>query len=177
MTSHRIDPDTSKILLRTKATGLLARFAHDLEIEARAPQLTVTVEDASWSAELRVLVPDLRVLGVRRGGRVDTGVLSHDDRLEVERKIREEVLRAGEVRVTASGTSRRGGTAAVRVGKGEQKVELALEARAEDGGFAVTGSARLSMRALGLREIKGPLGAFKVDDTVEVALDVHLVAV
>ena len=38
------------------------------------------------------------------------------------------------------------------------------------------GKGTLSMKALGLAEVKGPLGAFTIKDEIEVEVQVHLVA-
>ena len=174
MSTHRIDPDRSKLLVRTRATGLLARFAHDLEMEARAISGTADASGPAWTAELSFPVARLAVLGVRRGGRVETGVLSTADQADIERKIRDEVLQTDAVRVSASGEGRNRATVSVRVGRGEQKLDVPLTARDEAGELAVVGSCRLSLRALAVKEIKGPLGAFKVDDAVEIVFDLRL---
>ena len=40
----------------------------------------------------------------------------------------------------------------------------------------MTGAAELSLRALGVAEIRGPLGAFKVGDVVEIQFALTLLA-
>lgn len=177
MPTHRLDLSASTLVLRTRAAGLLARLAHDLEIAA--PELTAeaTVDAAgAWSAEIVVPVAALRVAGTLHGDRLDRAGLSASDRAEVERKIREEVL-AGtrEVRVRASGASRDQAEARVALAQGAATVKARLSATDQPGGAVrVTGSSALSMRALGLREVKGPLGSFKLRDEIEVLFELTL---
>ncbi|MBW2525148.1 MAG: hypothetical protein JRI23_13275 [Deltaproteobacteria bacterium] len=168
--THELDGPSSRIRIHTRATGLLARFAHDLEIEVPAPEGEVTVDGESWSATLRLSAARLRVVGVLRKGQVDEGVLSASDKDEIRQRMDEQVFpRASTVVVRAEGEQTGRGSAKVELGKGHQKVSLrhAVEQR-DDGSTRVEGRLELSLRALGVKEIKGPLGAFKVHDGVDV---------
>ena len=80
--------------VRTRAKGLLARLAHDLEIAAGATPGRVEVGESAWSGELVVPVAKLAVAGSLHGDRLDPSGLSPGDRAEVERRIRDEVLAA-----------------------------------------------------------------------------------
>ena len=177
MPTFRLDPDASSLALRTRAAGMLARLAHDLEIAALKLSAEGTVDAAgAWSAELLVPVAALRVAGTLKGDRFDPDGLSAGDRAEVERKIRDEVL-AGtrEVRVRAAGTSRDQVEARVELASGAATVTARLSASDQPGGAVrVTGTCALSLRALGVREVKTPLGAFKLRDDVEVLFDLTL---
>ncbi len=165
-----IDHGASSITVRTRAKGLLGRLAHDLEIQAASFSGEVRVDGARWQAALRFPVSGLRVVGVLKDDRVDRGVLSSRDVDEIERKIQREVLRGREVTVALSGEGDRG-ELTVTAPRGEQRLPLRLT-RGDDG--RVYGNLWLSLRALGVDEIKGPLGAFKVDDAVEIGFDVKL---
>ncbi len=171
-----LDAAQSPILLRTKAEGLLSRVAHDLEIEAEG--VTGEGEDGEPSrARLRVPVAAMRVVGVVRRGEVDESVLSEADRRDIERRIREDVFRgveAIEVDGELVGNRLR---ARVRVGRGrEQPVESSVEAMRAPERVKVQGSLSLSLRSLGLQAPKGPMGAFRVADRVEVRFDARFVA-
>ncbi len=171
---YRIDASSSRVAVRTEATGLLARLAHDLEIAARKLEGTAEVDGERWSAELRFLVDGLRVVGVVRKGKVDESVLSTKDVGEIEDRIRELVFpRAEAVTVVAEGSSRSQGRATVTWRGGEQSlpVRLRLEQRSPALG-KVSGSCQLSLSRLGVAEIKGPLGAFKVHDGVEIRFSI-----
>ena len=107
------DKTSSRLVLRTRTSGLLARFAHDLEINATELSIRATADGDSWSAEVAIPVAALRVEGVLKGGdKLDTGVLSASDRAEIEQRIRSEILAPGpDVTAQASGASRERGEA------------------------------------------------------------------
>ena len=106
---------------------------------------------------------------------MDRAVLSPSDRAEIERKIRDEVLVVEEIVVIAEGSDRSAGDVVVKARRGEQRRKVTLHSEDRPGGEIVTyGTLDLSLRALGIEEIKGPLGAFKVDDRIEVAFWIML---
>jgi hypothetical protein len=163
-----MDPGASTLRVRTRAVGLLARLAHDLEIVARDLRGEASEQAGAWTAELHVPVRAMRVEGTLRGDSLDRGSLSASDRAEIERKIAAEVLGPGEVSVTASGPSRQAGEAAVTVRGRSARARVVLRITEEPEIVRVEGEAKLQLSALGIAEIKGPLGAFKVKDEVEV---------
>lgn len=164
----------SKLVLRTRAQGLLARLAHDLSIASSAVTGTASVEGEGWTARLTIATKSLRVEGVVRGDRVETGVLGDSDRAEIERKLATEVIGAPEVAVEARGLSRRQGKATLTLGRSSE-VPLTIEVTELEGGALVAKvRGAISLSALGIAEIKGPLGAFKVADEVKLLLDATL---
>ncbi len=173
----RLDPAASSLVLRTRAAGLLARLAHDLEIRAADLSGHAKLDPAGpWTAELHVPVDALRVAGTLDGDKLDPDGLSAADRAEVERKIREEVLTGTRaVRVRASGSSRDRADARVEVAQGAGTVHTRLAVSdLPDGAVRVAGSCPVSLRTLSIREVKGPLGAFKLKDEVEIRFDLSL---
>ena len=176
MTELRIDPAASRLVLRTRAVGVLARLAHDLEIAAAALQGHARLDDASWTAELLIPTAHLTVAGALRGERLDPSALSANDRQQIENRMRDDVLCAAtEVRIEASGRSRERAEARVIVSSGAATVSAPLRvAEAPGGGLTVSGSCQLSLRALGIPEIKGPMGAFKIRDDLEIRFDLTL---
>src|SRR5207249_584368 len=110
-------------------------------------------------------------------GALDRSVLSSSDRETIERQIREDVMRGGsDAAVTARGA---------RIGAGKDggrvrvRVDLALptgraaftcEVDASEGGdeARARGEVDLSLRALGVAPVKGPMGAFRVSDRVRI---------
>ncbi|MDC0746215.1 hypothetical protein [Polyangium mundeleinium] len=170
-----VDRSSSKLLVHTRASGMLARLAHDLELAASAFSGRATLEGEGFSAELVVPVAALQVVGTLHGERVDTSALSTSDRSDIERKIRDEVFPGTkEVRVRAKGTSRERAEVTVEVSSGRISLPVSLRVTEEADRTRVSGRAELSMKRLGLREVKGPLGAFRVRDDVEVLFDVIL---
>jgi hypothetical protein len=166
---------SSRIALRTRAKGLLSRLAHDLEIVAEGFDGSVEIDGERWSGELRLPVKGLVVAGALRGGHVDRDVLSPSERAEIKRRIVSLHLKVEAVEVSLRGDSLSGGEAVVRAGKAEQRVRFSVAVDRGDGGaLAGEGRIRLSLAALGVGEVKGPLGAFKLDDAVEVHFVVKL---
>lgn len=165
----RLDLDRSRYVLRTRCKGLFSALAHDLELEGRFSAGTATQEGGAWRGEAAARPADLKVKGVLHKDRLDTNVLSASDVAEIERRMRDDVLRgAAEVRVHARSASE------VELELSGKRAPLRLAARVE--GDRVTGKGTLSMKALGLAEVKGPLGAFTIKDEIEVEVQVHLVA-
>jgi hypothetical protein len=168
--TYEVDVSASRIRMQTRATGLLARFAHDLEIEAPDLDAELSVDGEKWNATLRFPVARLRVVGVLRKGRLDETVLSAGDKDEIRQRMDEQVFGGtSTVVVRAEGAQAGRGSATVELGKGTQKISLRQEADpGDDGATRVEGRCALSLRSLGVKEIKGPLGAFKVHDGVDV---------
>jgi hypothetical protein len=88
------------------------------------------------------------------------------------------VLTSSEVVVTASVAdvpgegSRSANTAAtVEVGGKKAKAKLTATVTAGPDQIKASGRATVSLDALGIPPVKGPLGAFRVDDAIEVVFD------
>lgn len=181
MTVLPIDTAKSHLRIETRAKGMLARLAHDLSIEGRGPKGALEVEGDAFSFALEIPVAALRVVGVRKNGRVETSVLSSGDLADIHRKLRDEVL-VGSASLTVSA---KGVTPAadakdasveltVRAGRGEQRVRTKLALSRDGERITATGMATLSLEALRIPPVKGPLGAFRVDDAIEVHAQLEL---
>lgn len=176
-TSLLVDTAASSISLRTRAEGLLARVAHDLEIAAPVFRGKVTLDGEAWTAEIGVAVASLRVVGVIHGSELDRVALSSSDRAQIEQKMRQDVFFGGvrEVTAEARGSSHAGGEATIAIGTRSQRVPVTLTVEAPPGGnLKATGQLTLSLSKLGVKPIKGPLGAFRVKDAVEVLFTIPL---
>jgi hypothetical protein len=159
----------SSVVLRTFAEGLFARLAHDLEITALEAWGEGT--DEPPRATLGFAVAGLRVRGAVRAGKVDDRVLSASERADIESRM-QEALGVGEVTVGATllGES---GRLEVRTPRGSQSVEVAVRVSREAGGVRVQGECELSLRALGVPPVRGPAGAFRLADRVEVRFEAN----
>lgn len=158
----KLDTTRSTLTLRTRAGGFFGALAHDLELTATFARGTARREGDRWDGEVVVEPASIKVVGVLKKGHVDRSVLSASDVREVERRIVDE-LGVREVVVRASGSVDR---PEVRV-TAKRETVARLKAKASgDQGFTLTGV--VSIKGLGLPEIKGPLGAFVIKDDVEV---------
>lgn len=174
----RFDATASKVVIETRAKGMLAKLAHDLSIDAKDVAVTVELEAGSARLELRAPIARLAVDGVLKGGSIDRGALSRSDKDEIERKIRAEVLHGQDVVVTMSGPlaaelveGKHTVEASGRVEVGGRSTRVSSRCELGVGAERVTaaGRVKLSLASLGITAPKGPLGAFRVDDEVEVA--------
>lgn len=167
------------ITLRTRAEGLLARLAHDLELTSAEVSGHVDLDGDAWTAELSVPVASLRVVGALHGDAVDSATLSAADRAQIEQKMREDVFFGGArvVTATARSASLSGGEATIAIASRSQRVAFPVSVAAlADDTLGPTGRFTLSLDALGVKPIKGPLGAFRVKDAVEVSFAILLVS-
>ncbi len=170
-----IDAANSKLTIRTRAAGILARLAHDLEFSASDIRGQATRNDEGFSGELVVSVSGLRVTGQLHGDRLDPAGISHSDRIDIERKVREEVFYGvKEIHVRGRGTELNHADVTVETPLGKMNVHLSIRGSETDGRVRISGQTEVSLAKLGVREIKGPLGAFKVKDAVEVLFEIIL---
>lgn len=172
-----VDSDASRLALRTRSKGLLARLAHDLELRSEAISGRATLDGEVWTAELTIPVASLRVTGVLHGDELDSHGLGASDCADVERKVREEVfVGTRDVRATGTGHSRTAGSATVTLGRKTAPSSLTLSSVDEraDGTFLVKGHGTVSLSALEVKDVKGPLGAFRVADSVEIRFELVL---
>jgi hypothetical protein len=172
--TYTLDAQTSRLTARTGTVGMFSPLAHDLELTAQGITGEARDADGKFSARVEIPAGQLRVAGVVKRGRVEPDVLSNKDRAEIERRIREDVFRAAATLVAEVSGSGQSGQLELRAGTaGVVRVPLKLarvtrderEARAE-------GECELSIKALGLPEVRGPLHAFRVADTVHVRFEV-----
>lgn len=183
MSELRFDAQASKLTIETTATGMLAKLAHDLSIVARSLRATATVDGQRFTIELDVPVGELEVDGVRKHGVVDRGTLSSSDKSEIQRKMRDEVLGGGTIVARAEGELPAGAlegagvtldvTAKVERGSRTESVRSKLTLKPSVERITAEGRFTVHLPALGIAPIKGPLGAFRVNDDIHV--DVALV--
>lgn len=167
---HRLVSERSKIRIRTFAEGLLARLAHDLELECRSLEGEATLEDGRVEGRIAFPVGGIEVSGTLRNGVLDPAGLSTSERRDCLAKMRAEVFRAdqGTVRVVATSS----GTASITLPDGRalcQQVTLAVDLE------RAHGSLELALSALGVDPIKGPMNAFRVRDRLLVLFDLVFV--
>lgn len=171
-------PSESHVRIRTFAEGLLARLAHDLELVCREPHGAAERTDGDdASGHVDIAIAKIDVNGTLKHGRMDPDGLSASDRADCLAKMRKDVFFVDDrsdafVRVTAT---LRGNHAQLRIATPggamvERPVTVILETVGEHA-TRVSGTFDVSLNALGSSPIKGPMNAFRVKDSVEVAFD------
>lgn len=160
----QLNPEKTTVEVFTYAKGLLAKLAHDLALSAGGASGQTSGES---SAEIRFPVAGIKVEGSMKKGQ--RNAMSPSDCDEIERRLRDE-LGGAEVRVRAElGDSR--ATLDVETPRGRQRVDARVEVERSGEALRVRGKVQLSLSKLGVAEIKGPAGAFKLSDGIDVAFD------
>ena len=171
--THRVGADNGTLQVRTYREGLGQMVGHDLIIDVEQWEATAEVgADGTLSAVQ--LNADPRSLRVRDGLR---GVkpLTDRDRASIRKTIDEKILGGRPIAFRSTGVEPGNGGLTVR---GE--LELAGTTRTPSFELNATADGRvrgtlpLTQSEWGIRPYRGMMGALKVRDTVEVALDVWL---
>jgi hypothetical protein len=172
-------PDKSSVRIHTFAEGMFSRLAHDLELrctnlEGRATRREGTPD--SGSATLEVPISGIQFGGILHGDRVDEGGLPVGSPSDVIEKMHKDVFQgraSGTVRIEATLDA---GSARIRlVPPNGRAVERTARPTLEDlpgGEVRVKGMVDVSLAAIGSATVKGPMGAFRVKDRIEVLFDV-----
>lgn len=165
-----LDEEVSSLLVETRATGMLARLAHDLQLRARGLSGTV---DKDEKRTTKVELRGLTVVGVRKNHSVDERTLSPADKDTIEERVRKELFASKPLLASAT-LDRTRCTVELTLG-GSVKVRrtFELELRPEGDRWWSRGGFTVSLAELRVGPILGPLGAFRVDDSVEVRVELR----
>lgn len=165
--SQQFGPDNASLRIRTARTGGAAKAGHDLLIEVGSWQATLD-PDGQPALTLTADSSSLRVLEGTGGLKS----LSQDDRADIKKTIEKEVLkrtpiefRSSEVREVPGGLAVRG-ELSIHGKHAPVEFDLAIG----DGGH-VTGSAKVTQTAHGMKPYSTLFGALKVADDVEVVIE------
>ena len=165
----RLGPDNASLKVLTYREGVAAKVGHDLVIE-------VTRWEATVDADSVELTADPRSLEVREGHR---GVkpLTDKDRAEIRRNIDEKVLRGAPVSFRSTAVRREGGRLEVdgdlTIGGSTRPLSARLDVDAQG---TATGTVPLTQSAWGIKPYRGLMGALKVRDELEIAIEAPLAA-
>ncbi|WP_169928604.1 hypothetical protein [Labilithrix luteola] len=175
MTELALDASRSRVRIQTFAEGLFARLAHDLELVCGELSGSATrTASGTGSAVVSAPLRGIEVGGVVEHGRVDASRLSSSDRRDIVDKMQREVFHAAASSSLTIEATLQGSSARLRItlpnGRRTDASATAL-LREEDGSVATSGGFSLSLSDIGSDVIKGPMGAFRVKDRVEVVFD------
>jgi hypothetical protein len=170
--SHRIGPDHGSLVVKTYREGVAAKAGHDLVIDVTRWQ--ATIDTVAGTLELTA---DPRSLAVREGvGGVKP--LTDRDRSEILRNIDDKVLGAQPIEFRSSSVRMPDGEGQIAV---EGELTMAgntrpVSARLDIGSDGrVAGTITLAQSAWGIKPYRGLMGALKVRDEVEIAVETRLV--
>lgn len=170
--NHRLDPTSGTLLVRTYREGVAARVGHDLVIEVTDWEATVDVA-ATPAVVLRADPGSLVVLEGVGGAKP----LTDRDRADIRATIEGRILRGAPIAFRSTSVRPREGGVEVAgeltIGTRTNPVRADLDV-GPDG--RVTGAVALAQTAWGIEPYRGLMGALKVRDAVEVAIDARLPA-
>ena len=172
--THTLGPHNATLEVRTYREGMASKAGHDLVIEVKGWQATVTVPEGPGELDVEVSV-DPRSLYAREGhGGVKPP--SDKDRGEIAKNIDKKVLKAQPIQLRS--------TAVESDGRLHLSGELDIAGTTRpvsfdvsvDGDGHVAGTVPVKQSDWGVKPYTGLMGALKVRDEVEVVLDARLPA-
>ncbi|MFG1942199.1 YceI family protein [Nonomuraea sp. NPDC048826] len=176
--AYVLGPETGRLLVETRRTGLGAKAGHDLTIEAtrwRGEAVVDLGDPGASRVSVEVDAGSLRVVSGTGGVKP----LTDADRADIERNIRDKVLHAGRSPVIAFRSGQVTGTRESFQVEGELTlagVTRPLTLACVHDGERVRGSATITQTRWGIKPYSAFFGALKLDDDVEVRFDVALVS-
>lgn len=171
--NHGLGPEQGTIEVRTYREGVAQNAGHDLIIDVRQWQASVEVSTEGLVSSLGLDV-DSRSLHVREGLR---GVkpLTDKDRAKIREDIEAKILRGTPIAFHSTAVQGSGGRLRVQgeltVAGATRPVGYELEVSPEG---RLRATLPVTQTEFGIRPYRGFMGALKVRDAVEVAVDVQL---
>ena len=159
----RLGPDSASIHVLTYREGVAAKVGHDLVLELTRWEATVEPDSIELEA-------DARSLAVREGRR---GVkpLTDRDRDEIRRNIDEKVLRGRPIAFRSRAVRRAGDALTVEGDLAIGDVTRPIAAQLTLAAGRATGTIALTQSDWAIKPYRGLMGALKVRDDVEIAVD------
>lgn len=172
---HQLGPDNGSLQVRTYREGMASKAGHDLIIDVTRWEGTLSVGEDGGPSALE-LSADPRSLEIREGlGGIKP--LTDKDRAEIRKNIDEKVLgahsitlRSGHLELAGDG-NRLSVHGNLTMAGNTRPISAQLDV---DPGGRVTGTIPLTQSEWGIKPYRGLMGALKVRDSIEVALDVRL---
>lgn len=171
--AHVVGPDSGSCRVHTYREGIAQKVGHDLIIEVGRWQATVDVGDDGEprSISLEADPTSLRVLEGHRGVKP----LTESDRAEIRSNIDKKVLGSQPIKFSSSSVQSSGDTLIVQgdltMAGSTRPARFQLQL---DETGRVSGTVPVVQSEWGIKPYRGLMGALKVRDTVEVALDAQL---
>lgn len=170
-TPRRIGPESGSIRIHTRRDGMAAVMGHDLVIELTSWEATVEVlaDGTPVSAQLDA---DPRSLRVREGS---GGIkpLDEADRAEIESEIDAEILRGRPISFRSEAITAGDGALSVSgeltIAGATRPVHWELDRPSPD---RIQATLPLRQCNWGIKPYSAMLGALKVADTIEIAIDI-----
>jgi polyisoprenoid-binding protein YceI len=167
--TYRLGPDNATLRVKTGRHGAAAKAGHDLVIEVKSWEATLTVADdpADSTVALSADPTSLHVLKGEGG----LQALGDDDKADIRKTIDKDVLKKKSIAFESSSVADADGGLAVsgelELGGKSKPVEFVVRA---DGG-TITGSTSFKQSDWGIKPYSALFGALKVNDEVTVEVE------
>lgn len=163
--TYNLGPSNGKVWVKTGVEGPGAKMAHSLVIEVTNWSATANVaEDPSQSSfSFSADIPSFEI----REGKGGVKPLSDNDRAEIKKSIANKILGTGKITYQSNSVS--GGTVSGTLTINGKSAPVTVNL-SESGG-RITGNATVVQTALDIKPFKGPLGAFRLSDAVQVEFE------
>jgi len=168
--------DATEIIVQTRTEGFAARLAYDVAVVSHNASVELEFDPQAPSeghASISVPCDGFKAHALTKPGSGKPSKISSKDAAHIAEKTTHNLREAlgAHIQISVSKIDDLGGSAfRLRGGVAGDKVEVVCNAQAKvnDDAIEVQGTARLSLSALGIGPVKGPLGALTVSDKIEV---------
>lgn len=170
--TYTLGPDNATLRVKTGRHGAAAKAGHDLVIEVKSWEATLTVagDPAASSLELTADPTSLHVLKGEGG----LQALGDDDKADIRKSIDKDVLKKKAIAFKSTSVAEAGGGLSVggdlEIGGKSKPVEFVVTG----GGGKAAGSATINQSDWGIKPYSALFGALKVNDDVTVEVEGNL---
>jgi polyisoprenoid-binding protein YceI len=170
--SYKLGPDNATLRVKTGRHGAAAKAGHDLVIEVKSWEATLSVADDPAASSLELSADPTSLHVVKGEGGLQA--LGDDDRADIRKTIDKDVLKKKSIAFKSSSVADGGDGLTVsgelEMGGKSKPVEFVVSGD----GATVTGSATINQSDWGIKPYSALFGALKVNDDVTVEVEGHL---
>jgi polyisoprenoid-binding protein YceI len=167
--NYKLGPDNATLRVKTGRSGAAAKAGHNLVIEVKSWEATLTVADdpSASSVELSADPTSLHVIEGTGGAQK----LGDDDKADIRKTIDKDVLKKKDIAFASSSVAEADGglTVAGDLTMGGQSKPVEFVVSANDG--TVAGTATVKQSDWGIKPYSALFGALKVNDEVTVEVE------
>ncbi len=170
--NYKLGPDNATLRVKTGRHGAAAKAGHDLVIEIKSWEATLTVADDPAASSLELSADPTSLHVVKGEGGMQP--LGEDDKADIRKAIDKDVLKKKSIAFKSTSVADADGGLSVsgelELGGKSKPVEFVV---AGDGG-TVTGSATINQSDWSIKPYSALFGALKVNDDVTVEVEGNL---
>jgi len=167
--TYKLGPDNATLRVKTGRHGAAAKAGHDLSIEVKSWEATLTVVDDAAASSLELSADPTSLHVVKGEGGMQP--LGDDDKADIRKTIDKDVLKKKDITFRSSAVAEDGGglsiTGELEMGGKSKPVQFVIT----EAGGKVTGSADVNQSDWGIKPYSALFGALKVNDEVTVEVE------